>query len=271
MATFNRLVRVEDGFDDLRRFYLDTNTVAPNLNWLDIVYYDPQKESYYYGKFKPTNIEGFDDLINTKKNPAHQVYGRDRVVLITNLTPSTHIYADAYNDYQLYALELKSTVDEYGIFEQSESEYPYFYGSIADYNRTVSYNTNDRIVWRAKTNHSEIFRLVSYYVLTNGTPVVGSPIIEPYNIPQKTVLEELTTINKKPVKTPYGDLPYSEETKEIYYGIKYGFYGDIAQLTNTNPPVKSRYIEFAEFEGKIIGDAVLGEYNRNNGVFWQSY
>ncbi|MGL5254495.1 MAG: hypothetical protein ACRC9L_05835, partial [Brevinema sp.] len=241
MATFNRLVRVEDGFDNLYQFYLDTNTVAPNLNWLDIVYYDPQQESYYYGKFKPTNIEGFDDLINTKKNPAHQVYGRDRVVLITNLTPSTHIYADAYNNYQLYALELKSTLDEYVAMISLDDNGEVFIGTVDEYVAVRSLDDNNKNIHsfihigdykiKAMTNRTFYKPILYYQVDKNNQPVY--PIfITPY-VAKELLNIELATTNKK----PESGIVYSEENKSLYYGRKYNFYGDIAELTNESAPM----------------------------------
>ncbi|MGL5254056.1 MAG: hypothetical protein ACRC9L_03465, partial [Brevinema sp.] len=261
--TFNRLVRVEDGFDDLRRFYLDTNTIAPNLNWLDIVYYDPQKESYYYGKFKPTNIEGFDDLINTKKNPAHQVYGRDRVVLITNLSPSTHIYADAYNNYQLYALELKSTIDNYGKSDGGQA--------ICSYFSVLEEGDDNHVVWKTFTNHTAWYRII-YYAVTNNYPVV--PPVKTEYITHEEILAELANTNKEPVIVSYGGkdftIPYTEETKILYYGAKYDFYGDIAELTNENPPMLTRYAtsNYNQYGDFYMGDP-SGDFIRvSDGIFW---
>ncbi|MGL5253677.1 MAG: hypothetical protein ACRC9L_01450 [Brevinema sp.] len=284
--TFNRLVRVEDGFDDLRRFYLDTNTVAPNLNWLDIVYYDPQKESYYYGKFKPIiiTIDGFDYLINIKKNPAHQVYGRDRVVLITNLSPSMHIYADAYNNYQLYALELKSTIDEYGVYLVGS-----YYSDIVERAYTLIYHPLDGISldikWKVVTNEKTWrFPHVEYVAVTNGVPII-SPAHSPYNI--RTYLEilqsdyrvvsiydELTNTNKTPVtydlKEKTFSIPYTEETKNIYYGEKYDFYGDIAELTNEISPSITNYDDWYRTTKDILHQddeqSANGSFRRSDGV-----
>ncbi|MGL5722020.1 MAG: hypothetical protein ACRCY4_06460 [Brevinema sp.] len=240
---FNRLVRVEDGFDNLLQFHLNTNTVAPNLNWLDIVYYDPIAESYYYGEFKSVTVDGLADLINTKKNPAHEVYGRDRVVLITNLSPSTHIYADAYNNYQLYALELKSTIDEYVAMSSLDDfgDGEVFIGTIDEYVAIRSLDDNNKNIYsciyigdykiKAMTNRTFYKPILYYQVDKNNQPV--SPIfITPY-VDKESVDMELATTNKK----PESGIVYSEENKSLYYGRKYNFYGDIAELTNENPPM----------------------------------